>query len=88
MVVANYNPPTEKLTETDSNGNSVNIIKEGAPIYDKSINIPCDLRLVSEYKYDENTKNFEEIIFETPMTEITFYTLKPSEYRIYKMEQI
>ena len=88
LVVANYNPPTEKLTETDSNGNSVNIIKEGAPIYDKSINIPCDLRLVSEYKYDENTKNFEEIIFETPMTEITFYTLNPSEYRIYKMEQI
>ena len=88
LIVANYNPPTEKLTETDSEGNTVKIIKEGAAVYDKPINLPCDLKIVSEYKYNVETKNFEEEIFEEPMTEITFYTLNPSEYRIYKMEQV
>ena len=88
LVVANYNPPTEKLTETDSEGNTVKIIKEGAAVYDKPINLPCDLKIVSEYKYNETSKNYEEEIFETPRTQITFYTLNPSEYRIYKLEQV
>ena len=88
LVVANYNPPTEKLTETDSEGNTIKIIKEGATVYDKPINLPCDLKIVSEYKYNETTKNFEEEIFQEQMTEITFYTLNPSEYRIYKMEKV
>ena len=78
----------EKLTETDSEGNAVKIIKEGASVYDKEIKLPCDLKIISEYKYNEETKNIEEIIFEEPMTEITFYTLNPSEYRIYKLEQM
>ena len=88
LVVANYNPPTEKLTETDSEGNTVKLIKEGAAVYDKEIKLPCDLKMVSEYKYDEKTKDIEEIVFEKPLTEITFYTLNPSEYRIYKLEQV
>ena len=88
LVVANYNPPTENLTKTDSEGNIVNIIKEGAAVYDKPINIPCDLRIVAEYKYNEGTKKIEELTFDEPMTEITFYTLNPSEYRIYKLEQV
>ena len=88
LIVANYNSPTEKLTETDSEGNAVKIIKEGASVYDKEIKLPCDLKIISEYKYNEETKNIEEIIFEEPMTEITFYTLNPSEYRIYKLEQM
>ena len=87
MIVANYNPPTEKLTETDSEGNTVKVIKEGAAVYDKEIKLPCDLKIVSEFKFSEETKNIEEIIFETPMSEITFYTLNPSEYRIYKLAQ-
>ena len=88
LIVANYNPPTEKLTENDSEGNTVKIIKEGASVYDKEIKLPCDLKIVSEYKYNNETKEIEEIIFETPMTEMTFYTLNPSEYRIYKLEQV
>ena len=88
LIVANYNPPTEKLTDTDTEGNTVKIIKEGAAVYDKKINLPCDLKIVSEYKYSEVTKNIEETIFDEPMTEIIFYTLNPSEYRIYKLEQV
>ena len=87
LIVANYNPPTEKLTETDSEGNTVKVIKEGASVYDKEIKLPCDVRIVSEYKYNNETKNIEEEIFDEPMTEITFYTLNPSEYRIYKLAQ-
>ena len=87
LIVANYNPPTEKLTETDSEGNTIKVIKEGAAVYDKEIKLPCDLSIVSEYKYNEETKNIEEEIFENPMNEITFYTLNPSEYRIYKLAQ-
>lgn len=88
LIVANYNYPTEKLTETDSEGNTVKIIKEGASVYDKVINLPCDLKMTAEYKYSYEKKDFEEIIFEEPMTSITFYTLNPSEYRIYRLEQV
>lgn len=88
LIVANYNPPTENLKELDSEGNTVNIIKEGAVVYDKEINLPCDLKIVAEYKYNGETKDFEEIPFEETMTEIIFYTLNPSEYRIYKLEQV
>lgn len=87
LFVANYNPPTEKLTEIDSEGNTLKVIKEGASIYEKPIIIPCDLKIIAEYKYDENSKNIEEIPFQESMTEIVFHELKPSEYRIYKLEQ-
>lgn len=88
FVVANYQAPTEKVTETQEDGFSNTYIKEGSIVYDKKVEMPCDCSIVSEYVYKDGETGegeFEEIEFEKPETSIYFGELKPSEFKIYKI---
>ena len=91
LIAANYNAPTEKVTETQEDGYSNTYIKEGQSVYDKTINLPCDYTIVAEYVYKEPEKDetgvFEEIKFEKPETSLHFGELKPSEFKIYKIRK-
>lgn len=80
LVLANYNSPTEKMR--NDNGCYV---KEGHPVFNKSINLPCDYQIVSEFIYDEKIKDFSEISFTEPETEMTFDRLEPAQFKIFKL---
>ncbi len=91
LIAANYNAPTEKVTETQEDGYSNTYIKEGQSVYDKTINLPCDYTIVAEYVYKEPEKDeagvFEEVKFEKPESSLHFGELKPSEFKIYKIRK-
>lgn len=85
LVVANYVSPTEKITEDSDDGLCRSYIKEGKSVYDKSIELPCDYQIVSEYKYNTDKGEFEELKFKTPETKLHFGELNTAEYKIYKI---
>ena len=91
LIAANYNAPTEKITETQDDGYSNTYIKEGKSVFDKTINLPCDYTIFAEYVYKESEIDeecaFEEIKFEFPETSLHFGELKPSEFKIYKIKK-
>ena len=90
LVVANYQAPTEKVTETQEDGFSNTYIKEGSKVYDKSVQMPCDYSIVSEYVYKDGEigeAEFEEVAFENPETSLHFGELNPSEFKIYKIKK-
>lgn len=91
LVVANYNAPTEKVTENHDDGFSNTYIKEGQNVYDKTVQMPCDYSIVSEYVYKDDEKigsgTFEEVKFSKPENSLHFGELKPSEFKIYKIKK-
>ena len=84
-MVANFNPPTEKLSEETEDGSTQVVIKEGKAVLDKLIEIPKGYKLVSEYKLPENSIEFDERELEAIENTLYFEKLEPSEYRIYKL---
>ena len=90
LIVANYQAPTEKITETQDDGYSNTYVKEGCTVYDKTVQMPCDYEIVSEYVYkdgDIGEAAFEEVEFEKPETSMHFGDIKPSEFKIYKIKK-
>lgn len=87
LIVANYQAPTEKVTEEGEDGLCYTYIKDGKTIYNREITVPCDYEIVSEYKYDSASGAFEEISFSKPETSMHFGELKCSEFKIYKMKK-
>jgi hypothetical protein len=84
LVVANWLPLTEKVSETDENGETVQNIKEGIPIFDKVLNIPEGYKLLSEYVFDKECHYFVEIEKSHENT-LHFDRLKASEFKIFKL---
>ena len=85
LVAANYTSPTEKFL-IEENGKSYTEIREGKEITDKKIVLPCDYKIVSEYKYDGS--DFTEECFEVPLAaELTINKLLPSEFRIFSLSR-
>ena len=80
LILANYNAPTEKIRN-----DSGSYIKEGHPVFNKSVKLPCDYQIVSEFIYDEKIKDFTEIKFSAPETEMTFDRLEPAQFKIFKI---
>lgn len=90
FVVANYQAPTEKVTETQDDGFSNTYFKEGKSVYDKTVQMPCDYEIVSEYVYKDGETGkgkFEEVKFDKPETSMHFGELRPSEFKIYKIKK-
>ena len=90
LIVANYQAPTEKITETQDDGFSNTYVKEGCTVYDKTVQMPCDYEIVSEYVYkdgDIGEAVFDEVEFEKPETSMHFGDIKPSEFKIYKIKK-
>ncbi len=85
LVVANYQSPTEKVTESHDDGYSNTYIKNGVSVHDKTVQMPCDYSLVAEYVYDEKEADFKLVEFEKPETSITFGELAPAEFKVYKI---
>lgn len=85
LIMANYSSPTEKFL-VEENDSSYTEIREGREVYDKSILMPCDYRIVSEYKFNGN--DYVEEPLNEPMSEITMNKLMPAEYKIYLLNQV
>ena len=90
LVVANYNAPTEKITD-DCDGFANTYIKEGQSVYDKTFDMPCDYKIFAEYLYQDSdvigSGLFKEVLFAKPETSMHFGELKPSEFKIFKIRK-
>lgn len=80
LIVANYLAPTEKITEEDEEGSHVKI-KKGKTVEDKSIHLPGDYSVKSEFVFDG--KDFVEKEFKSSENTLSFEKLEPSEFKIY-----
>lgn len=89
LVVANYQYPLEKITVTDEDGNSHPELKEGDDVLDKSVNLPGDYSITSEFVFDG--ENFVEEAFVSQDEEsghsLSFDILKPSEFRVFLLSK-
>lgn len=84
LVVANYKAPTEKMVVEDEEKN-IEEIKEGKEIFDKSIILPGDYKIVSEFVFDGT--NFVEKRLESVKNSLSFEKLQPSEFKIYLLSK-
>lgn len=84
LVVANYQPPTEKLT-VDDEGENYSEIKEGEEILDKSLHLPGDYTIKSEFVFDGN--DFVEKEFKSKENSLHFKKLQPSEFKVYLLSK-
>ena len=86
IVAANYNSPTEKVTENDNT-----FTKYGESVFDKTVNLPCDYSILAEYVYQASDASgeaaFEEVKTEIAESTIHFEELKPAEFRIFKIKK-
>ena len=87
LVVANYNPPTQMVNETNENGESQFVEKIGECIYNKPVSLPSDYKITGQIEYNKNNHEFVTNKFEAPLYDITFNLLQPSEYKIYTLER-
>lgn len=85
LIVANYQSPSEKITQEGEDGYCYTYIKEGKPVYNKTIVMPGDYLIISEYKYNPDNGEFDEIVFSTPETKLDFGELQNAEFKIYKI---
>lgn len=85
LVVANYFSPTEKVTVTDEDGSNHIEIKEGTEVWDKSLTLPGEFSLKSEFIFDG--QDFVEKEFETNKRSLKFDSMQPSEFRIYLLKR-
>jgi len=81
LVVANYFFPTEKVTVSDEDGSSYSEIKEGTEVWDKSVNLPGDCKVVGEFVFDGTDYVKKE--FTSEDNSISFGVLQPSEFRVF-----
>lgn len=80
LVVANYQAPTEKIYDEDEETAE---IKKGEDVLDKSVNLPGDYTIKSEFIFDG--EDFVEEAITEKTNSLEFEKLKPSEFRIYKL---
>ncbi len=81
LVVANYQPPTERISAYDEDDNCHSEIREGEDVFDKSINLPGDYCVVSEFIFDG--ENFTEKEIEDTENALVFDKLEPSEFKVF-----
>lgn len=85
LVIANYQPPSEKVTIQDEDGNSHPEVKEGEAVLDKTVNLPGDYQVVSEFVFDG--ENYVEKKLETVQNSLSFEKLEPSEFKVYLLKK-
>lgn len=84
LVVANYLYPTEKVTVNDEDS-SYPEIQEGDEIVDKSVSLPGDYKVISEYVFDGT--DFVEKEFTTKDHTLKFESLQPSEFKVFLLSK-
>ena len=85
LVVANYMAEQEKISIQQVDGTMEYTYKEGKDVENRRVVLPCDYEVVSEFIYNNETKQFEEVKIENHDTELRFEKLAPSEFRIFKV---
>ena len=80
LVIANFNPPTEKVT-IEENGNSWTEEKEGTEVFDKTIELSCDYSIVSEFRFDGTDYIEEKFVAAT--NSLSFGKIMPSEFKFF-----
>ena len=85
LVVANYLPPTEQTKTRQEDGSEIASTKEAQPVYDKTIELPGDFKILSEIFYDYEQKSFIEKDFGSDDKSIHFDKIEPSEFKIYRL---
>ncbi|MCD8377551.1 MAG: hypothetical protein LUB59_02045 [Candidatus Gastranaerophilales bacterium] len=85
LVIANYCAPSEKFL-IEENDKSYTEIREGREVFDKSIVLPCDYQIISEYRY--NGEDFTEESLSEPLNELTIGKLMPSEFKIFALNRV
>jgi len=84
LIAANYFAPVEKVFESE-NGKTECTIREGMTVYDSSIEVPKEYKIVSEYVYDYNAKEYAEREYNGDGSTLYFDRLEPSEFRFFKL---
>lgn len=80
LIAANYQAPTEKITVEDE-GIDITEIKEGEDVLEKTVNLPGDYKIKSEFVFDG--KDFIEKEFDKKQDSLFFEKLEPSEFKIF-----
>lgn len=80
FVAANYLAPTEYVFE-----NGTRTIREGASVYNSSVDVPKEYTAAYEYVYNYDSKQYEEHKIENFNNTFVFDRLEPSEFKFYKL---
>lgn len=81
LVAANYQSPVGNVCNEDGDCHSE--VKDGEDVLDKSINLPGDYQITSEFIFDG--ENFVEKEFKGKDNSLKFAKLKPSEFKIFML---
>lgn len=84
LVVANYQPPTETVNFDDEDGRQTEI-QEGEAVLDKSVSLPGDYIVKSEFVFD-GADFVENEIFDQENA-LVFDSLEPSEFRVFLLNK-
>ena len=91
FIVANYLSPTEKVQVTDSSNNTRRMTRKGKAVLNKTIKLKDNKKLSAFYDFrndDMQKCQFVEIPMQEEITgSITFNTLQPGEFKVYKMRK-
>ena len=85
LVIANYKYPTEKVTKTDDNGNSYAEIVEGKAIENKTLQLPGEFKIKSEYVIEED--EFVRKKMKSADSIIKIDKLEPGEFRLFGIQK-
>ena len=85
LIIANYKYPTEKVTKTDENGNSYAEIVNGYAIENKTLQLPGEFKIKSEYVIEDD--EFVRKKMKTTDNIITIDRLDPGEFRLFGIQK-
>lgn len=85
LIVSNYHYPTEFVT-THTDEGTTQEWKKGESIFDKTIKLPGDFTVLSEYILKEN--KYSPRYFDNPKQELMFDELKPGEFKIFALQKM
>ena len=85
LIAANYNYPTEFVTVHNEDGSCYSEVKEGCSVLNKTIKLPGDFAVLSEYVFTDS--KYSPAHLENPQTELIFEELKPAEFRIFVLQK-
>ena len=85
LVVANWLPETAEIENAQIEDCEENIEYEKDSL--KTIELPCDYTIVSEYTFEENSTNIVETALEEKSNKLSINMPAASEFRIFKLEK-
>ena len=85
LVISNYKYPTEKITRCDENGNSYAEIVKGEKIENKTLQLPGEFKIKSEYIIEDD--EFVRKKLKTADNVIKIDTLEPGEFRLFGIQK-